>query len=205
MINLKKMFQMKFYKVLLFYSCFVFAQNPQGYWDKERITFKEVTLAAGSKITIKSEDFPAGTTEILYRITLLNENQQITSDLASVLKAIPDPYFIGKGVGGAISLTSAISGTDKCTYVAFNENTKVLHYNKTNLTTNACLIQNNPVNKDAKLLSLGKSTCLKEDSKNIWFVFKSENWVMKQKIVLEIVPWVDQIASRGWTTKTKKL
>lgn len=196
---------MKKIALLFLFTFQLIAQSPQGFWDKDRITSKEITVSAGNKITIKSEDFPIGTTEIVYRITLLDENQKMTSDLASVLKAIPDPFFIGKGLGGAISLTSAISGTDKCTYAIFNENKKVLHYNKTNLNTNACVIQNNPINKEAKLLSLGKSACLNSDSRNLWFVFKSENWVMNQKIVLEIVPWVDTIASRGWSAKNKEI
>jgi tetratricopeptide (TPR) repeat protein len=40
--------------------------------------------------------------------------------------------------------------------------------------------------------------------KSIWFAFKNENWMMNEKIVLEIVPWVDKKASRGWTLKRKK-
>src|SRR5689334_8914816 len=96
-----------------------FAQDADGYWDRERITNKEIKLSAGDKIVIKSEDLPDGTTEFVYRITLLDENQKMVSDLASVLKAIPDPYYIGKGTGGAISLASSISGSDKCTYAIF--------------------------------------------------------------------------------------
>ena len=39
---------------------------------------------------------------------------------------------------------------------------------------------------------------------NLWFGFESQNWVMNQKIVLEVVPWVDYKASRGWTKEAKK-
>lgn len=46
------------------------------------------------------------------------------------------------------------------------------------------------------------SLCL-SNIPNLWFGFKNENWVMKQKIVLEVVPWVDVKASRGWTKTTK--
>ena len=81
----------------------LFAQETDGYWDNQRITNKEIKLSAGDKIIVKSEDFPAGTTEFVYRITLLEENQKMVNDLASVLKAIPDPYYIGKGTGGALS------------------------------------------------------------------------------------------------------
>ena len=180
------------------------AQNADGYWDRDRITTKEVKVAAGEKITIKSEDLPTGTTELVYRITLLDENQKMANDLASVLKAIPDPYFIGKGAGGAISLVSSISGSDKCIYGVFDEIRKALHYQKTNITSNACVFQPEPISKDAKVLSVNKSTCLTENTRNLWFVFKNENWIMNQKIILEIVPWVDKKASRGWTQINKK-
>ena len=41
------------------------AQEADGYWDRDRITTKEIKVAAGEKITIKSEDFPTGTTELV--------------------------------------------------------------------------------------------------------------------------------------------
>jgi hypothetical protein len=181
------------------------AQETDGYWDKERITNKEIKLSAGDKIIIRSEDFPIGTTEFVYRITLLDENQKMVNDLASVLKAIPDPYFIGKGTGGALSLVSGISGSDKCTYGIFTDNNKALEYAKTGDFKLACLYQPNPVSKDAKVISVQKSTCLSENTQNLWFAFENQNWIMNEKIILEIVPWVDRKASRGWNQPNKKI
>jgi tetratricopeptide (TPR) repeat protein len=198
----------KMIKSITFFSLIIcstlLAQSPSGYWDNQRMTNKEISLAAGNKIIIKSEDLPAGTTEFVYRITLLDENQKMVNDLASVLKAIPDPYYIGKGTGGAISLVSAISGSDKCTYALFVNEGLSADFIKTDKLEKACIFQKNPISKDAKLVSM-KSTCLDEDTKNIWFAFKSENWLMSQKIVLEIVPWIDNVASRGWTKKNKEI
>ena len=198
----------KMIKSITFFSLIIcstlLAQSPSGYWDNQRMTNKEISLAAGNKIIIKSEDLPAGTTEFVYRITLLDENQKMVNDLASVLKAIPDPYYIGKGTGGAISLVSAISGSDKCTYALFVNEGLSADFIKMDKLEKACIFQKNPISKDAKLVSM-KSTCLDEDTKNIWFAFKSENWLMSQKIVLEIVPWIDNVASRGWTKKNKEI
>ncbi|HTG67392.1 MAG TPA: hypothetical protein VL859_13545, partial [Flavobacterium sp.] len=67
----------------------VFAQKS-GYWDKERATYKEVVVSARDRIIVETDDFPAGTTELIYRITLLDDNQQMASSLVSVLKSIPD-------------------------------------------------------------------------------------------------------------------
>lgn len=188
----------------LFFSKLAFSQAPSGYWDNQRITNKEISLSTGDKIVVKSEDFPIGTTEFAYRITLLDENQKMVSDLSSVLKAIPDPYYIGKGAGGAISLLSTISGSDKCTYAIFQDPTKAANYVKTDKLEEACLSQKKAVSKDAKVVSLSKNSCLDDQAKSVWFVFKNENWLMNEKIVLEIVPWVDAIASRGWTKKNKE-
>lgn len=194
---------MKILKIaLLFISAISFAQD--GYWDNQRSTTKEIKLDAGKRTIIKSEEFPDGTTEFAYRITLLDENQKITTDLSSVLKAIPDPYFIGKGAGGAIDLASAISGTDKCTYAIFSTNNKALDYAKTANFKAACLYQNNPVSKEAKVIAIQKSTCLANDSKVLWFGFESKNWILGQKIILEIVPWIDNKANKIWSQANKK-
>jgi hypothetical protein len=186
----------------LFLTSISFAQD--GYWDNQRVTNKEIKLSAGERTLVKSEDFPDGTTEFVYRITLLDENQKMVSDLSSVLKAIPDPYFIGKGTGGAIDLASAISGTDKCTYAIFSDNNKATDFIKLGDTKKSCLYQNNPISKEVKVISVEKSTCLIDDSKTIWFGFESKNWILGQKIILEIVPWVDIKASKIWNQTNKK-
>jgi hypothetical protein len=191
--------------LLLFLSIIAQAQQSDGYWDKERITSKEIKVSAGEKIIIKSEDFPDGTTEFVYRITLLDENQKLVSDLASVLKAIPDPYYIGKGTGGAISLASAISGSDKCTYALFSDITKATDFSKTGNLKNACFAQTESVSKDAKVISIAKTNCIKTNSQNVWFGFESKNWMLQEKIMLEIVPWVDKKASKGWKVPNKKI
>lgn len=38
----------------------------------------------------------------------------------------------------------------------------------------------------------------------MWFGFESKNWIMNQRIVLEVVPWINNKLSRGWTTENKK-
>ena len=176
--------------------------QKDGFWDKERATTKEISLSAGKRALIKAEDLPVGTTEFVYRITILDENQKLTSSLVSVLKAIPDPTGISQGAAGAIHLTSAISGDDKCTFALFQDVNAANLYLKDGKTDKACWEQKEKVNKDAKLIS-SSSLCL-TNLPNLWFGFESQNWVMNQKIVLEVVPWVDYKASRGWTKETKK-
>ncbi len=189
--------------LLIFLSLKAFSQTD-GFWDKERATYKEIKVSAGQRIVIKTEDLPIGTTEIVYRITLLDENQQLANSLASVLKAIPDPTGISQGSAGAVFILSKVSGDDKCTYAMFANNESAQNYKETGKTEKACLTQNEAVSKDAKRISVEKSTCFNSDSNAIWFGFESKNWILKQKIILEVVPWIDYKLNRGWNIENRK-
>lgn len=198
-MNLKRIFVL--FLISSFYNAFA---QKDGYWDKERATTKEIIVSAGDRITVKTEDLPVGTTEIVYRVTLLDENQQMTNSLVNVLKSIPDPYGIGQGSAGAVFLMSKISGDDKCTYALFISDANAKKYVENGKTNDACHAQTEPLSKDAKRLSLDKSSCLNVNTTTIWFGFESKNWLLKQKIVLEVVPWVDTKLNRGWNVDNKK-
>ena len=189
--------------LFLFTANTVLAQKD-GYWDKTRATTEEISVSARDRIIIKTQDFPEGTTEVVYRITLLDKNQQMASSLVSVLKAIPDPTGISQGSAGAVFILSKISGDDKCKYAVFSSADLAKKYKESGKTDNACLVQDTPVSKDAKLLSTDKSACMQASSGNLWFGFESKNWIMSQKIIFEVVPWVDNKLSRGWTLENRK-
>lgn len=180
---------------------FTLWSQPEGYWDNARATTKEIVLGAGDRIVVKTEDFPVGTTELAYRITLLDENQQMANSLVSLLKAIPDPSGISQGSAGAVFLMSKISGDDKCVYGAFPTSATATKFEQTGKMTGACIAQDTPLSKDARLLSPDTFRCLKTNA--LWFGFESRNWVFKEKIVLEVVPWVDNKLSRGWNDEAK--
>ena len=182
----------------------IFAQQD-GYWDKERATKREIVVSARDRIVIKTEELPVGTTEVVYRITLLDQNQQMANSLVSVLKSIPDPTGISQGSAGAVFILSKISGDDKCKYAIFSNDALASEYKKSGKTEKACYEQNVAVSKDAKGLSIDKSLCILPNSNVMWFGFESKNWIMNQKIILEVVPWVNNKLSRGWTLENRKL
>jgi hypothetical protein len=192
-----------FFILFLISTSTVFSQKD-GYWDKARATTEEITVSARERIIIKTQDFPEGTTEVVYRITLLDKNQQMAGSLVSVLKAIPDPTGISQGSAGAVFILSKISGDDKCKYAVFSSADLAAKYKTDGKTDDACLVQDTPVSKDAKRLSTEKSACMKLNPGNLWFGFESKNWIMNQKIILEVVPWVDNKLSRGWTIGNRK-
>ncbi|MBP2282322.1 hypothetical protein H4V97_000640 [Flavobacterium sp. CG_23.5] len=199
-MNIKKVFFLLF-TTFVFQSAF---SQKDGYWDKDRATTEEISVSARDRIVIKTQDFPVGTTEVVYRITLLDQNQQMAGSLVSVLKAIPDPTGISQGSAGAVFILSKISGDDKCKYAIFSKEELASKYKKDGKTDDACLVQDTPVSKDAKRLSTEKSACMTSNSGNLWFGFESKNWIMNQKIILEVVPWVDLKLSRGWSAENRK-
>lgn len=189
--------------LLLVCTSLALAQSNEGFWDNIRTTNETIILNAGKRKAIKTADFPVGTTEVVYRISLLDDNQKISSSLVSVLKAIPDPTGISQGAAGTVFLLSTISGDDKCKFYVFTNENDALQYEKTGVVKNACVSQDEPVNKAAKLLT-EKSKCMNQDAQNLWFGFQSDNWVMKEKIILEVVPWVNYSLRSGWKVESKK-
>ncbi|HEY6141905.1 MAG TPA: tetratricopeptide repeat protein [Flavobacterium sp.] len=199
-MNFNQLFFVLFISIL---SNSIFAQKD-GYWDKERAFKKEIVVSARDRIIIKTDDLPVGTTEVVFRITLLDGNQQMASSLVSVLKSIPDPTGISQGSAGAVFLMSKISGEDECKYAIFSKEALATEYIKSGDTDKACLKQDEPISKDAKRLSIDKSLCILPNSNAMWFGFESKNWIMNQKIVLEVVPWVNTRLSTGWTLENRK-
>jgi tetratricopeptide (TPR) repeat protein len=193
---------MKIYILFFILLSTPFFAQKDGYWDKERNTNKQIVVKAGERIIIKSEDFPRGTTEFVYRITLLDDNQQLSSSLVSLLKSIPDPTGYSQGAAGGIFILSKVSGDDTCKYALFSDSKLAENYKETGKPVKAILFQNEPVDKDSKLIKLNATKELFE-SKNVWFGFESQNWVMHEKIVLEIVPWVNNELHRGWNTASR--
>ena len=190
---------MKLLKVALYVLPFVlFSQSKDGFWDNMRSTDKTITLKTKEKKIIKSESFPVGTTEVVFRITVLDDNQQVSSSLVSLLKNIPDPTGISQGSAGAIYMLSTIVGKDKCKFKVFTSLEDAEVYQKEGKAIGAIYTQDTPVDKEVKLLKGFTS-----QTTNLWFVFESDNWLLKEKIALEVVPWVDYTVSRGWNATTK--
>lgn len=179
-----------------------FAQKD-GFWDKERAFTKEIKLSSGNRTLVKIDDLPEGASEFVFRILLIDENGKITTSLASILKAIPDPTGISQGTAGAIVLTNSLSGDDTCVYGIYTSEKAGNQFLKDGKLETACYFSKEPINKDSKVISIKNTKCF-ENTSNIWFAFENKNWVLSTKIVLEVVSWIDYSASRGWNLETKK-
>lgn len=188
---------------ILLFTIFSYPQSADGYWDNIRTTTETITLTPRERIYVRTQDFPVGTTEVVYRITVLDDSKKLSNSLFSLLKSIPDPTGISQGSAGAVLLLSTISGDDKCKYGIFNSEILAKKYIENSKIDAACFFQNNAVNKEAKLIS-NTTKCNIEKSNYLYFAFTSDNWFMKQKVVLEVVPWVNIKASKGWHSAAKQ-
>lgn len=178
-----------------------FGQQATGFWDKDRSFTKEIKLKAGDRQVVAVTDFPTGTTEFVYRITVLDENQQLSNNLFSLLKSIPDPSGVSQGAAGGVFLLSKVSGGDKCRYALFGDAADADKFQKTGTLKNACYSVTDALSKDAGRLFGNNFKCT---SKKLYVGIESDNWLFSQKIVVEVVPWVDVKKSSGWTTTRKK-
>lgn len=192
-----------FFLLFLIFSNVIFSQSTEGYWDNIRATTETILLSPRERLYIKTQDFPVGTTELVYRITVLDDNQKLSSNLFSILKSIPDPSGISQGSAGAVLLLSTITGDDKCKYGIYTSEIAAKKYTKTSKIDGACYFQNKAINKEAKLIS-ANAKCNIEKNVNLYFAFTSDNWIMKQKIILEVIPWINIKASKGWNLKAKQ-
>ena len=200
--NLRTHLKMKKIFILLLITQISFAQKD-GFWDKERAFTKEIKLLAGNRTLVKIDDLPEGASEFVFRILLIDENGKITTSLASILKAIPDPTGISQGTAGAIFLTNSLSGDDTCIYGIYTSEKAGNQFLKDGKLETACHFSKDAINKDSKVISIKNTKCF-ENAPNIWFAFENKNWVFSTKIVLEVVAWVDYSASRGWNLESKK-
>lgn len=200
--NLRTHLKMKKIFILLLITQISFAQKD-GFWDKERAFTKEIKLLAGNRTLVKIDDLPEGASEFVFRILLIDENGKITTSLASILKAIPDPTGISQGTAGAIFLTNSLSGDDTCIYGIYTSEKAGNQFLNDGKLETACYFSKDAINKDSKVISIKNTKCF-ENAPNIWFAFENKNWVFSTKIVLEVVAWVDYSASRGWNLESKK-
>lgn len=183
---------------LILLSQSIFCQNSTGYWDKSRSIYKEVKLSAGQR-TWHRIDIPLGTTQVVARITMLGKSQKITKSLTDLLINIPGPE--AKALAAGTSLTSAVMGDDECSYRIFLSKKDADAYYINQTSNNSCKLGNS-ITHEVIYLDRGKG-CINGNATSLYFAFQSENSVLDERIILELLPWIDEEASKGWTKDIK--
>jgi hypothetical protein len=186
-------------RVLVFIiSPFNLIAQDASNWDKDRVTTKEILLSAGSK-TWRRIDLPTGTIEVAVRITLLDDNQQLASSFSDLLSGIP--LASAQVASASVNFLSEVVGEDYCRYYVFLTGEDGNNYIQTADYTKACYSNPIPINRDVVFL---KGDCLQDNPDYLYFAFSSTNILQNERIVLEVIPWVDSKASKGWSRKIKQ-
>lgn len=177
------------------------AQDEDGYWDSERATEKKIPLSDGNRTWVRV-NIPAGTTQLIYRVSFLDENGEIRNSLASTLSNVPSAS--AQGVSAALSLLNTIGGDNKGTFYIFTNDEGANNYFKNGILSKPCYRSSQGIPAEKGFLKLEENGCLTSNTDYLYFAFYNGNDIDDMKIVLEVMPWVDNIASRGWTKEIKE-
>jgi hypothetical protein len=192
-----------FFIALYFFVTYLgFAQNSEEFWDAKHATTETVKVKAGESFVFKTADLPTGTTEVLYRIKIVETNSKITESLVSILKAIPDPTGISQGTAGVFFLTTTITGKDKFDYALFTSINDANIFVKTKKSNQSCFQSSESSSADSKIINFDNQ-CFNNKTKNLIFVISSKNWILDQSVLVEVVPFVNKKLARGWKEETK--
>lgn len=187
--------------ILIFAVCLnvgiLFAQNKQ-YWDTTKQFYQKFELPAREKKLIEM-NIPNGTLELVYRISILEINKNISNSLADILGNVP--YAPAKIFGGSINLLSGISGTSKCNYYIFNDKQKANTFISNKNTTSDICYSGEKIVEQYSVLDFGQP-CYK-NIKKLYIVIENTNLIEKCFVVFEAIPKIDFMVSRGWNENNK--
>lgn len=173
---------------------FALSQNSTGYWDQLRSQKKAFRLQANTRQLFEL-GIPYGTTELIYRVTVLPTNKEITNSIADLAGSFKTPKMLA--ASGAISLVGKVMGDDKCKFYIFKGSSDAATYKQKGLVKNTCYAETNPtVTSDGYFNNNG---CINVYSNKLYFGIETTNLKLPSDIIIEILPWVEPAMERGWT------
>lgn len=192
---------MKKLVTILYLSLILFtlhSQDAKGYWDVVRSPLKKFQLQPHT-VRMYEIDIPYGTTQLVYRLTVLQTSQDIPNKLAGIASSFKTPEALI--AGAALKLGSALIGTDKCSFYIYQNKKDALN----NVGKNACDAIPNATQCNGYL----NNKCITIYSNKIYVVVETININFPSNIVIEILPWVEPDKERGWSKeaiiKTKEV
>ncbi len=179
----------------------LFSQESDGYWDYERKTEKFIPLPDGNRYWVRVA-IPTGTTQIIFRISFLSHNSDLRTSLASTLSSIPSAS--AQGIAATVSLLDKFGGDNKGKFHIFTSQDDANAYYNTGTVKNACYSSGNEIPSEKSYLIINESSCLDANTKSLYFAFFNQNYVDDEQVAIEVMPWIDNKASRGWTKEFKE-
>jgi hypothetical protein len=178
------------------------AQNIDGYWDEERAIERPIPLEDGERKYI-SVSIPVGTTQIQYQVSFLDKNGEIRSSLSSTLGSVPSGGST-QGAAAAISLLNSIGGDNKGSFHIFQSQDDAAYYVNSGEPINSCYSRTNIHAGEKSFLNINEIDCFTSNTSYLYLAFFNANEYDDVKVVIELTPWIDNTASRGWTLEIKE-
>lgn len=179
-----------------------FGQDESGKWDYERAIEKKIPLADGKRTWV-GVNIPTGTTQIIYRVSFLSENGELRSSLASTLQSVPSSY--AQGGAAALSLLDKFGGDNDGTFHIFQTSDDAQYYiDNEKIYNNSCYDSEQDIPGEKNYMVIDDGKCLTSNTTNLYFAFFNNNTYDDVTVVLEVMPWIDNEASRGWTIDVKE-
>ncbi len=178
-----------------------YSQISDGYWDEIRKTENTIYLENGER-KYTEVTLPTGTVEVIYIVRFLDKSDAaVRNSISTVLTSTNNPYALG---GAAVlNLLDAIGGDNKGQFHVFTSQADAINYEKNGTINNPCYSSVHKIPGEKGSFLIDKSNCMKEGIKTLYFCFVNENYIDNEKITLEVFPWVNIKASRGWTLEIK--
>jgi tetratricopeptide (TPR) repeat protein len=179
----------------------IYSQESKGHWDYERAIEKKIPLADGDK-TLVTVNIPTGTTQLIYRVTFQSNSEELRSSLSRTLQSIESPKT--QGAAAAINLLEKFGGDNKGSFHIFQSINDGENYIRTLIPKNACYNSEKDIPGEKNYMVLDQGQCLNSNTKNLIFSFFNNNDFDDVTIILELMPWIDNEASKGWTKEVKE-
>ncbi|MGZ6540241.1 MAG: hypothetical protein ACXVEB_17830, partial [Bacteroidia bacterium] len=178
-----------------------FSQQQDGYWDSERKTEEFIPLASGYR-TWHRVSIPIGTTQIIFRISFLSNSGELRTTLASTLSSIPSAS--AQGASSVITLLNELGGSNKGQFHIFESKNDADTYLNTGKAINSCYNSVSEIPSEKNYLTIENGACLNANTRYLYFGFTNQNYMDEEQVAIEVMPWIDNKASKGWTKEIKE-
>lgn len=185
---------------IVLFAFTLFGQQS-GHWDFNRAIEKSFPLPDTEKKII-TVNLPIGTTQILYRVSFLSPSAEVTNKIAQTLSVAPSLTI--QGASMALNVISTLGGTNKGQYNIFTDYENANKY-YLGLRSTACYVSLADIPGEKNYIELSQNTCLKQGTTTLYFSFYNGNYFYDEQVLLEVVPWIDFEASKGWTLEAKNI
>jgi tetratricopeptide (TPR) repeat protein len=118
------------------------------------------------------------------------------------LQSAPSAY--AQGGAAALSLLDKFGGDNKGAFHIFLNREDAQNYVDGNGIENSCYDSESDIPGEKNYMIIDEGLCLSSNTTNLYFAFFNNNYVDDETVVLEVMPWIDNEASRGWTIDVKE-